>query len=266
MPLSRTPPRRLHVLAISGRSRLWPACIVLILAGCAAVTPPPAPVVEAPATVSPTPAANEVWISLPPDQALARLRSVPWSPALRARVVPVPAAGPSALELQALPRVTPYVDCGTARLVTADGKSRELPVATDFQQFRQRVNGKDYAVWRSMQLRVNARVEIGPRPDRQPGASLRYSPRFTLIRERLVSDGSRPMIFRDEIEFASGEAARFPNAVQPCRSNGRLEQTLHDTLLALEKPPAPTAPKAGRATRRRAPARTTIVMAGRNGQ
>jgi hypothetical protein len=139
--------------------------------------------------------------------------------------------------VHAQPKVGNYLDCGTARVTTETNRSVEVPVAKAFQQFRQRVNGVDYSVWRSMYLKVVTRLEVSPRPDTAPGASVRYAPIFFVTRERLVtSEGRTPMIFRDAIQFAAGEAAAFPNASTPCRSNGRLERELREILLDLEQP------------------------------
>ena len=43
-----------------------------------------------------------------------------------------------------------------------------------------------------------------------------------------MADGVAPIQTSDELQFASGESATFPNAPTKCAANGRLEDELLD--------------------------------------
>lgn len=256
MPMSPLPrgrtPRALRLL-----DPPVPACLRLLLGPAALVftacshTSPATPVATAGPPASP--AENEVWLPLPREDALTRLRHPPASGPLKPRPLPPDPAAPGVVEWKLTPPVTSYVECGTARVTEPGLRQRELPLARDFQQFRQRIRGVDYTVWRSMQLTVLTRIEILPPLDGQSGTRLRLTPRFELSRERLVTGaGEKPRLSRDTIQFAAGEVAAFAHAPQPCRSTGRLEQELRQLLAALAQAPQPLPGTAapGKATRR----------------
>lgn len=256
MPLSRLPRGRaprapcLSEASPPARLRLFFSPAALVLAACRH-TPPTTPVATAGPPASP--AGNEVWLPLPPEDALTRLRHPPASGPLKPRPLPPDPAAPGVVGWKLTPPVTAYVDCGTVRVPAPGLAERELPLARDFQQFRQRIRGVDYTVWRSMQLTVLTPIETLPPPDGQSGTRVRLTPRFGLSRERLVTGAEeKPRLSRDTIQFAAGKIAAFAHAPQPCRSTGRLEQELGQLLAALAQAPQPLPGTAapGKATRR----------------
>lgn len=214
----------------------------LTVSGCASAPeqtePPP---VAAAATLAlpkpaPTAAPDEVWLSISEQEAIVRLRHAIKSGQSKLKLVSKPQATPAnVLEARTQPKAGAYLDCGTARITTIGNKSVVVPAAKSFQQFRQRVNGVDYSVWRSMHLLVLARLEVKPRPG-GAGASVRFQPSYSVTRERLVTGtGRQPMVFRDTVQFGANETGTFPNSATPCRSNGRLERELRDMLSNLER-------------------------------
>lgn len=230
--------------------------LTLSLGGCALLSTKEAPTPEVAVTEAPRPAPkpapNEIWLSISDQEALERLRTTLENNPLKLKPAP-DHDETSSNRVDALGQVKSgaYLDCGTARITTMNNKSVEVPAAKSFQQFKQRVNGVDYSVWRSMHLGVRARLEVKPRPD-AAGASIRYEPTYSVTRERLVTGpGKQPMVFRDAIQFGSADSASFTNASAPCRSNGRLERELRDMIAGLEQTiPQPEKPKTKNKTNR----------------
>lgn len=214
------------------------AMALLALSGCAGLFGPnEAPPVEVaapePPKPAPTPGPHEVWLSISDQEAMERLRRSIESGQLKMKLA-TQASAPNILETRTQPKTGAYLDCGTVQITTIRNKRVTVPAAKSFQQFRQRINGIDYSVWRSMHLGVTTRLEVKPRPD-AAGASVRYQPTYLVTRERLVTGGGKqPMVFRDTVQFGPDENRAFANAASPCRSNGRLERELREMLVQLE--------------------------------
>lgn len=121
-----------------------------------------------------------------------------------------------------------YVDCGEVVVPAGAGRpASRFPAALASHSYLLPLNQRVYGVTRKLQLQATAELALQPQPAAQTQVEVRVA--YLLKRQqKAVADGVAPIQTSDELQFASGESATFPNAPTKCAANGRLEDELLD--------------------------------------
>lgn len=121
-----------------------------------------------------------------------------------------------------------YVDCGDVVVPAGAGRpASRFPAALASHSYLLPLNQRVYGVTRKLQLQASAELELQPQSTAQTLVAVRVV--YLLKRQqKAVADGVTPIQTSDELQFAGGESATFPNAPTRCAANGRLEDELLD--------------------------------------